>query len=49
MIHGSSHLLQNVGVGLLKDPALMGTFALPPASNLEKVATVGTYNMISSI
>ena len=49
MIHGSNHSLQNIGVGLLKDPALMGTFALPPASNLTEVATVETYNMKSSI
>ena len=26
MIHGSYQLLQNIGVGLLKDPTLMGTF-----------------------
>ena len=49
MIHGSSHSLQNVGVGLLKEPALMGTFALPPPNNMAKVATVETCNMISSI
>jgi len=30
MIHGSPHSLQNIGVGLLKDPILMGTFAFPP-------------------
>ena len=49
MIHGSSHSLQNVGVGLLKDLALMGTFSLTPSSNLAEVATVETCNMISSI
>ena len=49
MIHGSSQLLQNVGVGLLKEPALMGTFALPPPNNMAEVATVETCNMISSI
>lgn len=49
MIHGSPHSLQNIRVGLLKDPILMGTFSLPPPINLEEVATVGTYNMISSI
>ena len=32
MIHGSPHLLQNIRVGLLKDPILMGTFA-PSTSN----------------
>ena len=49
MIHGSSHSLQNVGVGLLKDPTLMGNFSLPPPSNLAEVETIGTCNMISSI
>ena len=49
MIHGSSHSLQNIGLGLLKDPTLMGTFALPPQSNLVEVATVETCNMVSSI
>jgi len=48
MIHVSSQLLQNVRVGLLKDPALMGTFFLPPSSNLAEVATVETCHMISS-
>ena len=48
MIHGSPHSLQNIGVGLLKDPILMGTFSLPPPINLAEMATVGTYNMISS-
>jgi len=49
MIHGSNHSLQNIGVGLLKDPTLMGTFALPPPKNLAEVATLETYNMKSSI
>ena len=49
MIHESSQLLQNIGVGLLKDPTLMGTFALPTPNNLAEVATVGTCNMVSSI
>jgi len=48
MIHGSSQSLQNIGVGLLKDPVLMGTFALPPPINLVEVASIGTCNMISS-
>ena len=38
MIHESSHSLQNIEVGLLKYPTLMGTFALPPPSNLAEVA-----------
>ena len=49
MIHGSTHLLQNIGVGLLKDPVLMGTFSLLPPINLVEVTSVGTCNMISSI
>jgi len=49
MIHGSPYSLQNIGVGLLKDPILMGTFSLLPPINLAEVASVGTYNMISSI
>ena len=49
MIHGRNHPLQNIGVGLLKDLALMGTFSLPPPSNLAEVATMETCNMKSSI
>lgn len=49
MIHGSPHSLQNIGVGLLNDPVLMGTFALPPPINLAEVATVGTCNRIYPI
>eukprot|EP00253_Pinus_taeda_P019999 PITA_19999 len=48
LIHGSSQSLQNVGVGLLKDPSLMGTFSLSPPTSLVKVATVETCHMISS-
>ena len=48
MIHGSSQSLQNVRVGLLKDPTLMGTFSLLPPNNLAELATMGTYNMVSS-
>ena len=48
MIHGSPHSLQNIRVGLIKDPILMGTFALPPPINLAEVASIGTCNMISS-
>ena len=40
MIHARNHFFQSIGVGFLKDPALMGTFALPPPSNLAEVATV---------
>ena len=49
MIHGSSQSLQNIIVGLLKYPTLMGNFSLPPPSNLAEVATVKTCNMVSSI
>jgi len=49
MIHGSPHSLQNIGVGLLKDPILMGTFSLPPPINLAEAEKIGTCNMISSI
>jgi len=48
LIHGSSQSLQNIRVGLLKYPSLMGTFALLPPSNLAEVATVETCHMISS-
>ena len=48
MIHGSPHSLQNIGVGLVKDPILMGTFTLPPPTDLAEVASIGTCNMISS-
>ena len=48
MIHARDHFFQNIGVGFLKDPALMGTFALPPPSNLAEVATVETYKMKSN-
>jgi len=48
LIHGHSQSLQNVGVGLLKDPSLMGDFTLPSPSGFAKVARVETCNMISS-
>ena len=48
LIHGSSQSPQNVGVRLLKDPFLMGTFSLPPPSNLAEVATLETCHMISA-
>ena len=40
--------LQSVGVGLFKDPSLMGTFTLPSPFDLVEVARVETCNMISS-
>ena len=42
-------MLHNIGVGLLKDSTLMGTFTLPPLMNLAEVANVGTCNMISFV
>ena len=48
LIHGSSQSLQNVGVRLLKDPSLMGTFSLPSPSGFAEVAIVETNHMISS-
>ena len=48
LMHGNSQSLQNVRVGLLKDPSLMGTFSLPSPSSFTEVATVETCHMISS-
>jgi len=48
IIHGIPYSLQNIGVGLLKDPTLMGTFSLLPPNNLAEVAMVGTCNMVYS-
>ena len=48
LVHRPPLSLQSVGVGLFKDPSLMGTFTLPSLSNLAEVARVETCNMISS-
>ena len=48
LVHKPLISLQNVGVGLFKDPSLMGTFSLPSLSNMAKVAKVDTCNMIFS-
>ena len=48
LVHRTSLSLQNVGVGLFKDPSLMATFTLPSPSNLAEVARVEACNMISS-
>ena len=40
--------LQNIGVGLLKDSSLMGTFALLLPATSEKIANIETCYMISS-
>ena len=48
MIHESNHSIQDIGVGLLKDPTLMGTFTLPPPIYTGNVPFVATCNMISS-
>ena len=47
-VHGPPLSLQSVGVGIFKDPSLMGTFTLPSPSDLVEVARVETCNMISS-
>ena len=48
MIHESNHSIQDIRVGLLKDPTLMGNFALPPPINMGNILFVATSNMISS-
>jgi hypothetical protein len=39
---------ENVGVGLLKDSSLMGTFPIPPPSNIPS-PSVASINMISTV
>ena len=48
LVHGPPLSLQSVGVGIFKDPSLMGNFTLPSPSDLVEVARVETFNMISS-
>ncbi len=48
LVNGPSMSLQSVGVGIFKDPSLMGTFTLPSPFDLVEVARVETCNMISS-
>ncbi|MBD3775494.1 MAG: retroviral-like aspartic protease [Rhodobacteraceae bacterium] len=48
MIHGSDHSLRDIGVGLLKDPTMMGTFALPQPIHIGNIPLIATCNMISS-
>lgn len=40
--------IQNIGVGLLKDSTLMGTFALPSPMTLAEITSIETCSMISS-
>ena len=40
--------LQNIGVGLLKDSTLMGTFGLLPPATSEEITSIETCYMISS-
>ena len=40
--------IQNIGVGILMDSTLMGTFALSPLVTLAKIASIETSYMISS-
>ena len=47
-IHTPQLALQNIGVGLLKDSTLMGTFAFPSPATSEKITVIETCYMISS-
>ena len=47
-IHLPQLEIQNIGVGILKDSTLMGTFALPPPMMSVEIARIKTYYMISS-
>ena len=47
-IHIPQLELQNIGVGLLKDSTLMGTFALPLPVTSAEISSIETYYMISS-
>lgn len=49
MIHGSDRSIQDIGVGLLKDPTMMGTFALPSPICIGNVPFVATCNMVSTL
>ena len=40
--------IQNIGVGLLKDSTLVGTFALPPPMTSAEIVSIETCYMISS-
>ena len=46
--HGPPPSLQNIGVGLFKDPSLMGTFSLPSPATLMEIDNIETCNMINS-
>ena len=47
-VHAPQITLQNIGVGLLKDSTLLGTFALPlPVTSVE-ITSIETYYMIPS-
>ena len=47
-VHSPQLALQNIGVGLLKDSTLMGTFALQVPMTSAEIASIETYYMISS-
>ena len=47
-VHAPQLALQNIGVGLLKDSTLMGTFALPSPATSTEIANIETCYMISS-
>lgn len=48
LVHRPLISLQNFGVGLFKDPSLMGNFSLLSPSQMAEVSKVETCNMISS-
>ena len=39
---------QNIGVGLFKNPSLMGTFSLPSPMTSAEITNIETFNMIYS-
>ena len=47
-VHAPKLALQNVGVGLLKDSTLMGTFSLSLPMTSTEIASIDTCYMISS-
>ena len=49
LVHEPQLALQNIGVGLLKDSTLMGTFSLSPPPMSAEIASIETCYMISSI
>ena len=48
LVHTPQLAPQNIGVGLLKESSLIGTFSLPPPATTTKIARIETSCMISS-